>query len=70
MLGNMAAETITAHHLRVGPAGWSYQDWRGIVYPKHKARNFHEAAFLAQYFDTIEINTSFYHPLQATHCRQ
>jgi uncharacterized protein YecE (DUF72 family) len=33
-------------------------------------RNFHEAAFLAEYFDTIEINTSFYHPLQANHCRQ
>jgi uncharacterized protein YecE (DUF72 family) len=70
MQGNMAADKITAHPLRVGPAGWSYEDWRGIVYPKHKPRNFHEAAFLAEYFDTIEVNTSFYHPLQANHCRQ
>jgi uncharacterized protein YecE (DUF72 family) len=56
--------------LRVGLAGWSYEDWRGIVYPRQRPRGFHEAAFLAQYFDTIEINTSFYHPLQPAHCRQ
>jgi uncharacterized protein YecE (DUF72 family) len=44
----------------VGPAGWSYTDWEGIVYPRHKPRGFHPAAYLAQFFDTIEINTSFY----------
>lgn len=66
----MTSKQLAAQSLRVGPAGWSYEDWRGIVYPKHKPRNFHEAAFLAEYFDTIEINTSFYHPLQANHCRQ
>jgi uncharacterized protein YecE (DUF72 family) len=49
----------------VGPAGWSYADWDGIVYPRSKPRGFHEAAYLAQYFDTIEINTSFYNPLRA-----
>jgi uncharacterized protein YecE (DUF72 family) len=46
----------------VGPAGWSYTDWEGIVYPHHKPRGFHEASYLAQFFDTIEINTSFYSP--------
>ncbi|MFB3921792.1 MAG: DUF72 domain-containing protein [Terriglobia bacterium] len=51
--------------IRVGPAGWSYEDWDGIVYPRPRPRNFHEAAFLAQFFDTIEINTSFYHPPSA-----
>ena len=49
----------------VGPAGWSYTDWEGIVYPHHKPRGFHEAAYLAQFFDTIEINTSFYSPPRA-----
>ena len=49
----------------VGPAGWSYADWEGIVYPRSKPRGFHPAAYLAQYFDTIEINTSFYNPLRA-----
>ncbi len=48
--------------IRVGPAGWSYDDWNGIVYPHHKPRGFHAAEYLAQFFSTIEINTSFYHP--------
>ena len=54
-----------AGKILVGPAGWSYADWEGIVYPRNKPRGFHEAAYLAQYFDTIEINTSFYNPLRA-----
>lgn len=50
--------------IRVGPAGWSYTDWQGIVYPAPRPRGFREPAYLAQYFDTIEINTSFYQPLR------
>jgi len=56
--------------IHVGPAGWSYADWNGIVYPAHRPRGFHEAQYLAEFFDTIEINTSFYQPLRpsfATH---
>jgi uncharacterized protein YecE (DUF72 family) len=53
------------HTILVGPAGWSYTDWAGIVYPHHKPRGFHEAAYLAQFFDAIEINTSFYSPPRA-----
>ena len=56
--------------VRVGPAGWSYADWAGIVYPARKPARFHEAGYLAQFFDTIEINTSFYQPLKPDHCRQ
>ncbi len=48
--------------IRLGPAGWSYDDWHGIVYPHHRPRGFHEAEYLARYFDTLEINTTFYHP--------
>lgn len=48
----------------VGPAGWSYSDWSGIVYPSRRPHGFHEAAYLAGFFDTIEINTSFYNPLR------
>jgi uncharacterized protein YecE (DUF72 family) len=55
----------SAGKILVGPAGWSYADWEGIVYPRSKPRGFHPAAYLAQYFDTIEINTSFYNPLRA-----
>ena len=48
---------------RIGPAGWSYKDWWGIVYPAKKPRGFHELSFLAQYFDAVEINVTFYRPL-------
>lgn len=55
--------------VRVGVAGWSYTDWAGVVYPSRRPAGFHEAAYLSQYFDTIEINTSFYQPLRPEHCR-
>jgi uncharacterized protein YecE (DUF72 family) len=57
-------------HLRIGPAGWSYSDWAGYVYPARRPKGFHEATYLAQFFDTIEINTSFYQPLNPEHARQ
>ena len=53
--------------VRVGPAGWSYSDWNGYVYPSRRPKGFHEAAYLAEFFDTIEINTSFYRPLRPDH---
>jgi uncharacterized protein YecE (DUF72 family) len=46
--------------LRVGPAGWNYRDWEGIVYPV--GGKIDALAFLADYFDTVEINSSFYAP--------
>lgn len=55
--------------LRIGPAGWSYSDWAGYVYPSRRPKGFHEATYLAQFFDTIEINTSFYNPMRADHAK-
>jgi uncharacterized protein YecE (DUF72 family) len=48
--------------LRVGPAGWNYKDWEGIVYPAGAGKSFDALAYLADYFDAIEINSSFYAP--------
>lgn len=48
--------------IRVGPAGWSYADWRGRVYPQGAGTNFDTLALVSKYFDTAEINSSFYHP--------
>lgn len=56
--------------IRVGPAGWSYPDWGGYVYPSRRKKGFHEATYLAEYFDTIEINTSFYNPIRPEHAAQ
>ena len=50
--------------LRIGPAGWSYEDWRGIVYPAHHSGAGHELERIVRYFDTVEINTSYYHPVR------
>jgi uncharacterized protein YecE (DUF72 family) len=58
------------HDIRIGPAGWSYPDWSGYVYPSRRPKGFHEATYLAQFFDTIEINTSFYAPLNPDHALQ
>ncbi|MBV8879724.1 MAG: DUF72 domain-containing protein [Planctomycetaceae bacterium] len=46
----------------IGSAGWSYKDWAGIVYPKPLPKGFDELAYLAQFVDCIEINSSFYRP--------
>jgi uncharacterized protein YecE (DUF72 family) len=43
-----------------GPAGWSYADWRGTVYPEPLPARFNHLAFLAGKFDFVEVNTSFY----------
>jgi uncharacterized protein YecE (DUF72 family) len=55
--------------IHIGPAGWSYPDWAGYVYPTPRPKTFHEASYLAQFFDTIEINTSFYQPLNPEHAK-
>ena len=68
----MPAPAKPASHaiLRVGPAGWSYPDWAGYVYPARRPKGFHYATYLAEFFDTIEINSSFYHPIRADHATQ
>jgi uncharacterized protein YecE (DUF72 family) len=43
-----------------GPAGWSYPDWKGPVYPSPLPKNFDHLGFLSQSFDFVEVNTSFY----------
>jgi uncharacterized protein YecE (DUF72 family) len=65
----MTARTKLGSHavIRVGPAGWSYPDWAGYVYPSRRQKGFHEATYLAEFFDTIEINTSFYNPIRPEH---
>jgi len=45
--------------IKVGVAGWSYDDWSGIVYPASLAAS-KRLEYLAQFFDLIEINSSFY----------
>ena len=65
-----AGSPAHANRIRIGTAGWSYKDWDGIFYPpglQHK--KIHPLEYLARFFDTAEINTSFYGPLKAEHAK-
>ncbi len=43
----------------IGIAGWSYADWRGIVYPSSSTD---QLTYVHPYVDCIEINSTFYRP--------
>lgn len=51
---------------RIGTSGWSYPGgrgtWNGVFYPAKEARprGFDELTFYAQWFDTVEVNSTFY----------
>ena len=49
-------------NIHIGPAGWSYKDWEGVVYPQKAGAKFDPLEYLTRFFDTIEINSSFYRP--------
>jgi uncharacterized protein YecE (DUF72 family) len=56
---------VRSNDIRIGTAGWSYKDWDGIFYPPGMShRRQHPLEYLARFFDTTEINTSFYGPLK------
>ena len=48
-----------AGKIYIGIAGWSYPDWRGVVYPD---RETNQLKFVSQFVDCIEINSTFYRP--------
>jgi len=49
-----------------GPAGWSYEDWKGIVYPPRPRAGFHPLPFLARFVNFVEVNSTFYRPPTST----
>lgn len=46
--------------VRVGTSGWSYDHWRGPLYPPGTTAA-RRLEVYADAFDTVELNTSFYH---------
>jgi uncharacterized protein YecE (DUF72 family) len=47
----------------VGTSGWSYDDWVGRFYPIELAKKKGEwFSYYAQFFSTVEINSTFYRP--------
>ena len=51
--------------MKFGIAGWSYEDWKDVVYPRGCKDTLR---FCAEYVDLIEINSSFYHVPPARNC--
>lgn len=47
------------YKLHIGTSGWHYSHWRGVFYPASlRINNF--LKFYVEYFDTAEINNTFY----------
>jgi len=58
---NPNLQTAT-RQLYIGPAGWDYPDWQGVVYPA-AVKGPGRLAFLATLFNVVEINVTFYRPI-------
>jgi uncharacterized protein YecE (DUF72 family) len=55
--------------LYIGPAGWDYPDWQGVVYPRG-LKGTDRLSFLATLFGVVEINVTFYRPLNPDYARR
>jgi uncharacterized protein YecE (DUF72 family) len=51
-------ENLTGR-IKIGVAGWSYDDWKGTFYPPG-LKSGDRLAFLVEHFDCVEINSTFY----------
>ncbi|HEV8340768.1 MAG TPA: DUF72 domain-containing protein [Candidatus Binatia bacterium] len=53
--------------VRIGTSGYSYpgpapKGWFGVFYPQSKGKRFDPLEYYCQFFDTVEINSTFYRP--------
>lgn len=56
---------MTQPDVLLGVAGWSYEDWKDVVYPRGCKDTLRA---VAQRVDLVEVNTTFYHPPVARNC--
>jgi uncharacterized protein YecE (DUF72 family) len=54
-----APSGVVTGEVRVGCSGWSYKDWRGVVYPADAPARTWFTRY-AERFDTVELNSTFY----------
>jgi uncharacterized protein YecE (DUF72 family) len=52
-------EADAGHSVRIGCSGWSYQSWRGGLYPDGLPQRLWLERY-ATVFDTVELNATFY----------
>ncbi|MHA2497726.1 MAG: DUF72 domain-containing protein, partial [Candidatus Hodarchaeales archaeon] len=43
----------------LGTSGWSYADWKGIIYPSDLRQNL-MLSFYSELFPGVEVNMTFY----------
>ena len=59
---------MDAGRIRIGASGWNHPagagTWNGIFYPpagrRQRPSRFDELAWYSEYFDTVEVNSTFY----------
>ena len=59
MVSQQAQLTVKGKPLYIGPAGWSYEDSKGIVYPDAGSK-FDVLSYVSQFYNALEVNVSFY----------
>lgn len=50
---------IDQQKIRIGSCAWSFEDWRGVFYP-HDLPESHWLQFYAEYFPTVEVDSTFH----------
>ncbi|MCW3059172.1 MAG: hypothetical protein JWQ02_993 [Capsulimonas sp.] len=46
--------------IHIGTSGWSYDHWRGVLYPEGSPSS-KRLAYYVERFGTVEVNSSYYH---------
>lgn len=55
--------------IRIGTSGWSYPEWRGIVYPEDLPHH-DELEYITRAFDSLQVNGTFYSLTSPHACRR
>lgn len=66
---DLAYDSIMGRRIKIGVAGFSYEDWAGIVYPR-SLKSLLRLEYVARFLDLVEINTSFYGPVKPAVARE
>ncbi len=59
--------TSVSERFKIGTSGYSYpgpppKGWYGVFYPEVRGKKLDELEYYSQFFDTVEINSTFYRP--------
>ena len=51
---------MSSTKFNIGTAGWSYKDWVPNFYPKNQSGGFDWLQFYSDYFNCVEVNSTYY----------